>query len=319
MVSVERVSEYAELESEEATWAVMKTGGGGVKKPTHGWPDSGAITFENLQLRYRPGLPLVLNGVSFNVQAGEKVGICGRTGSGKSSLIVALWRLVEPCGGAIWLDGVDVSTIPLKTLRSAVTCIPQDPILFSGTVRDNLDPFKNHADAELWFALEAVQLKKAVSEMGEGLDAPVAEYGENYSAGQRQMLCLARALLRDTKVVCLDEATASVDLETDKLMQDVIAEQFKARTILTIAHRINTIIENDKVVCLERGELVAMDAPATMLLDENSMFAKLVAETGEQSARNLRSRAEECEAARAAGRPIRRIGSKLSVASNDSR
>ena len=153
MVSVERVSEYAELESEEATGAVMKTGGGGVKKPTHGWPDSGAITFENLQLRYRPGLPLVLNGVSFNVQAGEKVGICGRTGSGKSSLIVALWRLVEPCGGAIWLDGVDVSTIPLKTLRSAVTCIPQDPILFSGTVRDNLDPFKNHADAELWFAL----------------------------------------------------------------------------------------------------------------------------------------------------------------------
>ena len=319
MVSVERVSEYAELESEEATGAVMKTGGGSVKKPTHGWPDSGAITFENLQLRYRPGLPLVLNGVSFNVQAGEKVGICGRTGSGKSSLIVALWRLVEPCGGAIWLDGVDVSTIPLKTLRSAVTCIPQDPILFSGTVRDNLDPFKNHADAELWFALEAVQLKKAVSEMGEGLDAPVAEYGENYSAGQRQMLCLARALLRDTKVVCLDEATASVDLETDKVMQDVIAEQFKARTILTIAHRINTIIENDKVVCLERGELVAMDAPATMLLDENSMFAKLVAETGEQSARNLRARAEECEAARAAGRPIRRIGSKLSVASNDSR
>ena len=141
----------------------------------------------------------------------------------------------------------------------------------------------------------------------------MAEYGENFSAGQRQMLCLARALLRDTKVVCLDEATASVDLETDKVMQDVIADQFASRTIMTIAHRINTIIENDSVVCLDRGELVAKATPAEMLRDENSMFAKLVAETGDQSARNLRARAEECEAARAAGVPIRRVGSKNDV------
>ena len=252
----------------------------------------------------------MLKGISFDVKAGEKVGICGRTGSGKSSLIVALWRLVEPSGGRVWLDGTDTGTLSLKDLRSRITCIPQDPILFSGNVRDNLDPFKQHGDEELWFALEAVQLKQAVGEHGLGLAAPVAEYGENYSAGQRQMLCLARALLRDTKIVCLDEATASVDLETDKVMQDVIADQFASRTILTIAHRINTIIENDKVVCLEHGRLQRMDSPAAMLRDPESMFAKLVAETGEQSARNLRARAEECDAARVAGLPIRRVGSK---------
>jgi ABC-type multidrug transport system fused ATPase/permease subunit len=311
MVSVERITEYAALESEEATGAATR---GGAQPVRPDWPSAGAIQFRNTQMRYRPGLPLVLRGVSFDVRAGEKVGICGRTGSGKSTLIVALWRLVEPCGGSITLDGVDVQNITLKDLRSRVTCIPQDPILFSGNVRDNLDPFKEHSDETLWFALEAVQLKPAVTEHGVGLLAPVAEYGENFSAGQRQMLCLARALLRDTKVVCLDEATASVDLETDKLMQEVIADQFASRTIMTIAHRINTIIENDAVVCLDRGELVAKATPAEMLRDENSMFAKLVAETGEQSARNLRARAEECEAARAAGVPIRRVGSKSNVA-----
>ena len=307
MVSVERISEYTELETEESTGAIVK---GGPKKPPSGWPPAGAISFERLEMRYRPSLPLVLKGISFDVKAGEKVGICGRTGSGKSSLIVALWRLVEPSGGRVWLDGTDTGTLSLKDLRSRITCIPQDPILFSGNVRDNLDPFKQHGDEELWFALEAVQLKQAVGEHGLGLAAPVAEYGENYSAGQRQMLCLARALLRDTKIVCLDEATASVDLETDKVMQDVIADQFASRTILTIAHRINTIIENDKVVCLEHGRLQRMDSPAAMLRDPESMFAKLVAETGEQSARNLRARAEECDAARVAGLPIRRVGSK---------
>ena len=156
MVSVERVSEYAELETEEATGAVTR---GGVKGTPAGWPSAGAISFERLELRYRPGLPLVLKGVSFTVQAGEKAGIVGRTGSGKSTLIVAMWRLVEPCGGHVWLDGTDVGTISLQDLRSRITCIPQDPILFSGNVRDNLDPFKQQGDEALWFALESVQLK----------------------------------------------------------------------------------------------------------------------------------------------------------------
>ena len=286
-----------------------------MKAPPPNWPPAGAISFDKLELRYRPGLPLVLRGVSFDVKPGEKVGICGRTGSGKSTLIVAMWRLVEPCGGRVWLDGVDIGTLSLRNLRSRITCIPQDPILFSGDIRDNLDPFKEHGDEKLWFALVAVQLKAAVSEQGVGLLCPVAEYGENFSAGQRQMLCLARAMLRDTRVVCLDEATASVDLETDKVMQDVIADRFASRTIFTIAHRINTIIENDKVVCLDRGELAAMASPAELLRDPKSMFSELVAETGEQSARNLRARAEECDAARAAGVSIRRVGSKSTLTS----
>ena len=301
------------MEPEEATGAVLSNNG--VVNPVHqNWPSAGFLKFENVQMRYRPGLPLVLRGVSFSVKAGEKVGIVGRTGSGKSTLIVALWRLVEMHSGTIWLDDVDTSKISLKDLRSRITCIPQDPILFSGNIRDNLDPFKEHRDETLWFALDAARMKKAVGEHGLGLLAPVAEYGENFSAGQRQMLCLARALLRDTKVVCLDEATASVDLETDKAMQDVIADHFASRTVLTIAHRINTIIENDQVVCLDKGELVAMATPAEMLRDGDSMFAKLVQETGEQSARNLNARARECELARANGLPIRRVGSKNNVA-----
>ena len=313
MVSVERVVEYTALEPEEATGAVLSNNG--VVNPVHqNWPSAGFLKFENVQMRYRPGLPLVLRGVSFSVKAGEKVGIVGRTGSGKSTLIVALWRLVEMHSGTIWLDDVDTSKISLKDLRSRITCIPQDPILFSGNIRDNLDPFKEHRDETLWFALDAARMKKAVGEHGLGLLAPVAEYGENFSAGQRQMLCLVRALLRDTKVVCLDEATASVDLETDKAMQDVIADHFASRTVLTIAHRINTIIENDQVVCLDKGELVAMATPAEMLRDSDSMFAKLVQETGEQSARNLNARARECELARVNGLPIRRVGSKNNVA-----
>ena len=296
MVSVERVYEYTKLESEESTGALARHGV--IEEPPKDWPSCGALRIEKLEMRYRPELPLVLKGVSFQVEAGEKIGICGRTGSGKSSLLIALWRLCEASDGSIWIDGIDISTIALKRLRSAITCIPQDPVLFSGTIRYNLDPFNQFTDERLWFALEHVKCKDFITEQGLGLDAPVQEYGSNYSAGQRQMLCLARALLRDTKIVCLDEATASVDTETDNNMQKVIAEEFHSRTILTIAHRINTIIENHKVVCLEAGKLVAMDSPAAMLADPKSVFSQLVAETGEASARNLKERADAAAEAR---------------------
>jgi len=297
MVSVERIDEYTRLPSEEETGAMAVHGV--VEEPPPEWPSQGGLRFEKLQMRYRPELPLVLNGISFEVQPGHKVGICGRTGSGKSSLLVALWRLCEPAAGSIWLDGIDISTISLKRLRSSITCIPQDPVLFSGTIRYNLDPFNEYTDEKLWYVLEHVKCKDFISKQGLGLDAPVEEFGGNYSAGQRQMLCLARAMLRDTKVVCLDEATASVDTETDDNMQKVIATEFVNCTILTIAHRINTIIENHQVVCLQAGNLVAMDSPSAMLADPNSIFSQLVAETGDASAKNLKQRADAAEAARA--------------------
>ena len=305
MVSVERVEEYAQLPSEEDTAndSMDSENDGkqivaiGKVEPDPSWPQSGGIVFQDVEMRYRKELPLVLSGVSFEIDAGSSVGICGRTGSGKSSLIVALWRLVEPSRGKILIDGVDISSMPLKSLRSRVTCIPQDPILFSGTVRDNLDPFLTHNDEDLWFALEHVQLKKFVSthEDGLGLMTPVKEYGSNFSAGQRQMLCLARALLRETKIVCLDEATASVDNESDLMMQKVISQEFKDKTVMTIAHRINTIIESNKVLCMASGKVLSYDTPSKLLEDSSSIFAQLVLETGEASAKNLKQRANELE------------------------
>ena len=305
MVSVERVEEYAQLPSEEDTAndSMDSENDGkqivaiGKVEPDPSWPQHGGIVFQDVEMRYRKELPLVLSGVSFEIDAGSSVGICGRTGSGKSSLIVALWRLVEPSRGKILIDGVDISSMPLKSLRSRVTCIPQDPILFSGTVRDNLDPFLSHNDEDLWFALEHVQLKKFVSthEDGLGLMTPVKEYGSNFSAGQRQMLCLARALLRETKIVCLDEATASVDNESDLMMQKVISQEFKDKTVMTIAHRINTIIESNKVLCMASGKVLSYDTPSKLLEDPSSIFAQLVLETGEASAKNLKQRANDLE------------------------
>ncbi|GMF44118.1 unnamed protein product [Phytophthora fragariaefolia] len=243
------------------------------------WPKTGAIEFENVSMRYRDDLPLVLKGVSFSVNSGEKVGICGRTGSGKSSLMSVLFRVVEiPTTGRVLIDGVDIATITVHQLRTKLTIIPQDPMLFSGSLRMNLDPFAEKSDAELYAVLRKVHLSETVSAWGQGLDYEVAEKGENLSVGQHQLLCIARALIRDSKVIVMDEATANVDQESDKLIQQTMKESFGGGdcTVLCIAHRIETIMDSDKILVLDGGEVVEYDTPSALLQLKGGVFQSLV-------------------------------------------
>lgn len=281
MVSMERIYEYTNnVEKEEQLDQTMTT------PMKNDWPSEGDVHVSNLQLRYIADSPLALKSVSFHVPPGSKLGVVGRTGSGKSSLIAALWRLVEPCGGSIVIDGVDITKLRLADLRSRVTCIPQDAVLFSGTIRYNLDPYEWHNDHELWQALDSVQLREVIS----SLYAEVVEFGANYSEGQKQLLCLARAMLRRSKVVALDEATASVDAQTDALIQNTIGREFAHATTITIAHRLHTVIESDLVLVLDKGYCIECAHPSELLSDSTSAFSAFVDEHGEASA-NLRERA----------------------------
>eukprot|EP00051_Salpingoeca_urceolata_P006609 m.87350 g.87350 ORF g.87350 m.87350 type:complete len:1483 (+) comp14906_c0_seq3:85-4533(+) len=272
IVAVERVNEYIDLEPE----APLET----EHKVSPSWPEQGAVEFQNVAARYRPGLQLVLRGISFNVMPGEKVGIVGRTGAGKSSLTVALFRIIEAAGGQILIDGQDISLLGLEDLRSRLTIMPQDPVLFSGSVRDNLDPFHRYDDATLWNALETSHLKSAIAELEGGLEAEVSEGGSNFSVGQRQLLCLARAVLRKTKILVLDEATAAVDFETDQLIQNTIREEFYGCTILVIAHRLNTIMDSDRVLVLDKGEVAEFDTPAALMANPQSLFHGMAKSAG---------------------------------------
>lgn len=248
------------------------------------WPSSGAIELKNLHMRYRHDTPMVLKGLNVSIAGGERIGVVGRTGSGKSSFFLSLLRLVEPdlTGGAdeyespITVDGVDVLRIGLRDLRSKLGIIPQNPVLFSGTIKSNMDPFDEYKLEDIWQALEQCGLKPAVEEMPGQLDAPVAEYGQNLSSGMRQMLVLGRALLRNCKILLLDEATASVDIETDREIQRTLREAFTGCTVLTIAHRINTIMDSDKILVLKDGLAAEFAPPQELLKDENSIFSDIV-------------------------------------------
>lgn len=272
IVGVERISEYCKLEN-EADWYKEN-------HPDNSWPSKGNITFDNYQLRYRPELDLVLKGISCSINGGEKIGIVGRTGAGKSSLTVSLFRLIESAGGNIIIDGQNISELGLHDLRSKLTILPQEPIIFSGALRNNLDPLEQFADENLWSALELSHLKTFVKDLNKQLDYECGENGGNLSVGQRQLICLARSILHKTKILILDEATAAVDMETDQLIQHTIRTQFKDTTILTIAHRLNTIMDYDRILVLDKGLLKEFDSPEALLKNKESLFYGMAKNAG---------------------------------------
>jgi len=270
MNSVERVLYYSNNIDSEAALSTSND-----PKPAE-WPTKGEIQIKSASMRYRDG-PLVLKGISVNIKGGEKIGVVGRTGSGKSSLMNALFRIteLEPDGGKILIDGIDISSVGLGLLRLNLSIIPQDPVMFSNTVRYNLDPFGEKSEYELWEALKKVQLAEAIAVLPDGLDEQVTEGGENFSQGQRQLLCIARSLLRKPKILVMDEATASIDNTTDAAIQQMIRENFASATILTIAHRLNTIMDSDRVLVLDDGRVAEFDSPST-LLSRDGIFASMV-------------------------------------------
>ncbi|CAC5371016.1 ABCC3 [Mytilus coruscus] len=273
IISLERIKEYSETPT-EADWIVEN------KRPEHDWPNEGKVEMDNYGVRYREGLELVLKSISCKIAPCEKIGIVGRTGAGKSSLTMGLFRILEKAQGCIVIDGVDISTIGLHDLRSKITIIPQDPVLFSGTMRMNLDPFDEYSNDDIWTALNHAHLKAFVIGLKDGLDHQCSEGGDNLSVGQRQLICLARALLRKTRILVLDEATAAVDLETDDLIQTTIRTEFADCTILTIAHRLNTIMDYTRIMVLDCGQISEFDSPTNLLLDKKSIFYGMAKDAG---------------------------------------
>ncbi|XP_066469734.1 ATP-binding cassette sub-family C member 3 isoform X2 [Tiliqua scincoides] len=265
IVAVERVKEYAETET-EAPWIIEDN------RPSEDWPTQGEVEFVNYSVRYRKGLDLVLKDISLNVKGGEKIGIVGRTGAGKSSMTLCLFRILEAAEGEIRIDGQRISELGLHDLRSKLTIIPQDPVLFSGTLRMNLDPFNKYSEEETWKALELSHLKRFVSSQPAMLEFECSEGGENLSVGQRQLVCLARALLRKTRILILDEATAAIDLETDDLIQMTIRTQFEDCTVLTIAHRLNTIMDYTRVLVLDKGTIAEFDTPSRLIASRGIFY-----------------------------------------------
>ncbi|XP_063304600.1 multidrug resistance-associated protein 1-like [Pelobates fuscus] len=270
-VAIERICEYEEMEK-EAPWVLTK-------RPSTSWPDQGIIEFTNYQARYRKDLDLALRDVTFQLRSTEKVGIVGRTGAGKSTLTNCLFRIVERAEGSIVIDGIDIATIGLHDLRCKLNIIPQDPVLFSGALRMNLDPLEKHSDAELWEALGMCHLKDFVQSLPKKLYHDISEGGENLSVGQRQLICLARALLRKSKILILDEATASIDMETDNLLQTTIRKAFFDCTVLTIAHRLHTVLDSERVLVLDAGKVVEFGEPQK-LIQKKGVFSKMVTEAG---------------------------------------
>jgi ATP-binding cassette subfamily C (CFTR/MRP) protein 1 len=293
----------------DMTVVISHTGPKGGNLDTDGapenWPSRGTVVFDNVWMRYSSTAPFALKGVLFTLQPQDKVGIVGRTGSGKSTCLLALYRLFELDKGAIYVDGVNVASMTLSRLRRGLSIIPQEPVIFSGTVRTNLDPFDEHTDNELHEVIREASLTEQVKRAG-GLQGKLSGTGSGaWSLGQQQLVCLARAALRCVPVLCLDEATAAMDPHTEKEVQSVIQRVFNNRTIITIAHRLDTVIELDKVAVMESDVLKECAPPSELLADRNSMFSLLVDKSGEQTAAALRSMASELLLTRAASSHLR--------------
>uniref|UniRef100_A0A0E0DN41 ABC transporter C family member 13 n=1 Tax=Oryza meridionalis TaxID=40149 RepID=A0A0E0DN41_9ORYZ len=271
IISVERIKQFMHLPAEPP--AVITD-----RRPPPSWPSAGRIELENLRVKYRQNAPTVLRGITCTFAAGHKIGVVGRTGSGKTTLLSTLFRLIDPYSGRILIDDLDICTIGLKDLRMKLSIIPQEPTLFRGSVRSNVDPLGLHTDEDIWEALDKCQLKNTISALPGLLESPVSDDGENWSAGQRQLFCLARVLLRRNKILVLDEATASIDSATDAVLQRVIKQEFSGCTVITIAHRVPTVTDSDMVMVLSYGKLIEYDRPSRLMENEDSAFCKLVAE-----------------------------------------
>ncbi|KAK3818725.1 MAG: P-loop containing nucleoside triphosphate hydrolase protein [Benniella sp.] len=298
--SVERVNEYLEMPQEPP--AIIEG-----SRPPAGWPFDGKIDIQELTMQYAPELGPVLHSISLNIRPREKIGIVGRTGSGKSTLALSLFRFMEASSGSIVIDGIDISKIGLEDLRRRLTIIPQDAVLFNGTIRSNLDPFQEHTDYEIWEALRRVHLADVMDSASvfgtgtsvrgssvqegmdhmdpfESLDSPVSDGGQNFSQGQRQLLCMARALLRQSRVIIMDEATASVDFATDEKIQTTIRNELGDSTLITVAHRLRTIMDYDRVLVLEQGRVLEFDSPINLITNPSSRFRDMVEKSGEVDA-----------------------------------
>ncbi|XP_036977821.1 ATP-binding cassette sub-family C member 9 isoform X4 [Acanthopagrus latus] len=270
MAAVKKVNSFLTTESENYEGSMDTS------QVPENWPQDGEIKIQDLCVRYDPMLKPVLKHVNAYIEPGQKVGICGRTGSGKSSLSLAFFNMVDIFEGKIVIDGIDICKLPLQTLRSRLSIILQDPVLFSGSIRFNLDPERTCTDDRLWEALEIAQLKNMVKALPGGLDAVVTEGGENFSVGQRQLFCLARAFVRKSSILIMDEATASIDMATENILQKVVMTAFADRTVVTIAHRVHTILTADLVIVMKRGNILEYDKPETLLEQEDGMFASFV-------------------------------------------
>ncbi|XP_055357966.1 LOW QUALITY PROTEIN: ATP-binding cassette sub-family C member 10-like [Paramacrobiotus metropolitanus] len=267
LVSVERVIQYLDDIEEEKY--------DGLLQAPRDWPQLGAVDFNTVSLRYRNDLPLVLKGISLQIPAGKRIGVVGRTGAGKSSFLATLFRVVEIEQGAVSIDGVNLATLPLEQLRSRLAIIPQTPNLFDASIRENIDPLHQHTDEEVWAAIDLCDLRDPVGKLGGHLDVMLGENGRKLSLGQKQLVCLARAIMTKAKVLCLDEATASIDYETDQKMQRTIREAFAHSTVITIAHRLHTVMDYDRIIVMSDGKIVETDSPSNLLRSPSSHFAML--------------------------------------------